>query len=276
MSSRFAFAGTGKAASSWASHIRATLALGIPLIGAQLAQLGIHTTDVVIIGRLGAAVPGGDGAGGAVLLHHLHLRLRLFDRRRADGGAGVRPRRRHLGAPLDAHGPVGGDRLLAAGRCRLFFNAEPILLALGQKPQVAALAADYVMIAQFGLLPALTLRGAAVAGQRDRPGGHHPLCDDRHAGDQCRVRLCAGARSFRHAGARHGSVRRSSRCSSRRPGCLFISPISRARPGDAPLRAVRALLAAGLARADGRCFISACRSASPFSPRSACSPSPRC
>ena len=39
---------------SWGSHFRATLALGIPLIGAQLAQLGIHTTDVVILGRLGA------------------------------------------------------------------------------------------------------------------------------------------------------------------------------------------------------------------------------
>ena len=39
---------------SWGAHLRATLALGIPLIGAQLAQLGIHTTDMVIVGQLGA------------------------------------------------------------------------------------------------------------------------------------------------------------------------------------------------------------------------------
>ena len=39
---------------SWSAHVRATLALGIPLIGAQLAQLGINTTDVMIVGRLGA------------------------------------------------------------------------------------------------------------------------------------------------------------------------------------------------------------------------------
>ena len=39
---------------SWLSHFKATLALGIPLIGAQLAQLGIHTTDMVIVGQLGA------------------------------------------------------------------------------------------------------------------------------------------------------------------------------------------------------------------------------
>ena len=41
---------------SWRAHFRATFALGVPLIGAQLAQLGIHTTDVVIIGRLGACL----------------------------------------------------------------------------------------------------------------------------------------------------------------------------------------------------------------------------
>src|SRR6476620_7485830 len=38
---------------SWPAHLKATLVLGMPLIGAQLAQLGINTTDVLIIGRLG-------------------------------------------------------------------------------------------------------------------------------------------------------------------------------------------------------------------------------
>src|SRR4051794_8096561 len=38
---------------SWPAHLKATLILGMPLIGAQLAQLGINTTDVLIIGRLG-------------------------------------------------------------------------------------------------------------------------------------------------------------------------------------------------------------------------------
>ena len=45
---------THRADNSWRAHFRATFALGVPLIGAQLAQLGIHTTDVVIVGRLGA------------------------------------------------------------------------------------------------------------------------------------------------------------------------------------------------------------------------------
>ena len=39
---------------SWRGHARATLALGLPLIGAQLAQIAINVTDTVMIGWLGA------------------------------------------------------------------------------------------------------------------------------------------------------------------------------------------------------------------------------
>src|SRR3546814_1422095 len=38
---------------SWAAHFRATVVLGLPLIGAQLAQMAINTTDVVMLGWLG-------------------------------------------------------------------------------------------------------------------------------------------------------------------------------------------------------------------------------
>lgn len=39
---------------SWATHFRASLYLGVPFIGAQLAQLAINTTDVLMVGQLGA------------------------------------------------------------------------------------------------------------------------------------------------------------------------------------------------------------------------------
>lgn len=38
---------------SWSDHFAATLRLALPLIGAQLAQLAINTTDVLIIGHIG-------------------------------------------------------------------------------------------------------------------------------------------------------------------------------------------------------------------------------
>ena len=35
------------------AHIGRSLALGLPLIGAQLAQIAIFATDVAMVGRLG-------------------------------------------------------------------------------------------------------------------------------------------------------------------------------------------------------------------------------
>ncbi len=39
---------------SWRTHYRASFHLGVPFVGAQLAQLAINTTDVLMVGKLGA------------------------------------------------------------------------------------------------------------------------------------------------------------------------------------------------------------------------------
>ncbi|WP_138286485.1 MATE family efflux transporter [Peteryoungia desertarenae] len=141
-------------AGSWVSHIRATLSLGIPLIGAQLAQLGIHTTDVIIVGQLGAVQ-----LAAMVLAGQFFFTIFVF-------GSGFSI----AVIPMVAQAYGRGDAVSVRRSIRmgmwvailytlvmspLFFNAESILLALGQKPEVAALTAHYVMISQFGLLPAL-------------------------------------------------------------------------------------------------------------------------
>src|SRR3546814_6827148 len=38
---------------SWRNHMRATIVLSVPFAGAQLAQMAINTTDVVMVGWLG-------------------------------------------------------------------------------------------------------------------------------------------------------------------------------------------------------------------------------
>src|SRR5688572_14212888 len=43
----------GIAGVSLASHLKGTLVLGLPLVGAQLAQMAINVTDTALIGRLG-------------------------------------------------------------------------------------------------------------------------------------------------------------------------------------------------------------------------------
>ncbi|MDI7860930.1 MATE family efflux transporter [Rhizobiaceae bacterium n13] len=139
---------------SWSAHFRATLALGIPLIGAQLAQLGIHTTDVMIVGRLGA-----EQLAAIVLAGQFFFTIFIF-------GSGFSM----AVVPMVAQAYGQGDTVSIRRSLRMgiwvsiaysllavpvFFNAERILLAAGQAPNVAAMAGDYVAIAQFGMLPAL-------------------------------------------------------------------------------------------------------------------------
>lgn len=139
---------------SWLGQIRTTLSLGIPLIGAQLAQLGIHTTDVVIVGRLGAVT-----LASMVLATQFLFTILIF-------GSGFSM----AVVPMVAQAFGRGDTTNVRRSLRMgiwvavfywllmqpaFWNAETILLALDQKPDVAALAGNYVMVAQLGLLPAL-------------------------------------------------------------------------------------------------------------------------
>ncbi|THV24779.1 MATE family efflux transporter [Peteryoungia ipomoeae] len=155
---------------SWMHHIRATLSLGIPLIGAQLAQLGIHTTDVLIVGQLGAV-----SLAAMVLAGQFFFTIFVF-------GSGFSIAVMPMVAQAYGRGEVVSVRrsirmgmwvaiLYVLVTAPLFYFAEEILLALGQKPEVAALAASYIQIVQFGLLPALlfaVLRALVSASGRAR------------------------------------------------------------------------------------------------------------
>jgi len=150
---------------SWGAHFRATLALGIPLIGAQLAQLGIHTTDVVILGRLGAA-----HLGAIVLSGQFFFTVFIF-------GSGFANAVMPMVAQAYGRGDTVSVRravrmgmwvsiLFAIAAVPLFYHAEELLLLAGQRPEVAELSGRYLAIAQWGLAPALlfmTLRGLVSA-----------------------------------------------------------------------------------------------------------------
>jgi len=149
----------------WGTHFRATFSLGVPLIGAQLAQLGIHTTDVVILGRLGAA-----HLAAIVLSAQFFFTVFIL-------GSGFA----NAVMPMVAQAYGRGDAVSVRRAVRmgmwvalaysglmipLFYNAEAILLYAGQKPEVAALAGSYLKIAQWGMAPGLlfmTLRGLVSA-----------------------------------------------------------------------------------------------------------------
>jgi multidrug resistance protein, MATE family len=141
-------------AKNWGDHFRQTLLLGIPLIGAQLAQLGIHTTDIVIVGRLGTAE-----LAAMVLAGQFWFTVFIF-------GSGFA----NAVVPMAAQAHGRGDAVYVRRAVRMglwavlfycvltlpvFLFAERILVALGQDAIVSRLAGNYLKITAWSMVPAL-------------------------------------------------------------------------------------------------------------------------
>jgi MATE family multidrug resistance protein len=141
---------------SWRSHLVATIVLGLPLIGAQLAQMAINTTDVVLLGRLSAT----DLAAG-VLGTQMFFFFYIF-------GSGFT----NAVMPMAAHAHGRGDETGVRRAVRMGFwvvivygvvmtipmhFTSAILLALDQKPEVAARAGAYMRVAEWAIFPALLI-----------------------------------------------------------------------------------------------------------------------
>ena len=139
---------------SYAAHARALLALGLPIIGSHLAQMALHVTDTILLGRysvnaLAAVVMGGTsffvvfvfGSGFAQAV--MPLVAAALGR-----GDEVQVRRdARMGMWLS----IGFGVLTFP----LFWTSGTWLIWLGQKPEVAALGQDFLRIAGWGMVPAL-------------------------------------------------------------------------------------------------------------------------
>lgn len=141
---------------SWSTHMRATLLLGAPLVGAQLAQMAINTTDVILVGWLGTTE-----LASVVLATQLFFVVFIF-------GTGFTSAVVPLVAQaIGRNNQVGVRRSVRMGlwivllygilTAPLLWFSEPILLKLGQEADVAANAQGYLRVAQWGIFPALGL-----------------------------------------------------------------------------------------------------------------------
>lgn len=139
---------------AWRKHAAATLSLGLPLVGAQLAQISIGAIDVLMIGWLGARE-----LAAATLATNIYFNVLIF-------GAGFAFALVPLAAQARARGDDRGVRRstrmalwIVAGYAALMmlpmWFLEPILLALGQEADIAAMAGQYSRIMQWSLFPAL-------------------------------------------------------------------------------------------------------------------------
>ncbi|KZL20794.1 Multidrug resistance protein MdtK [Pseudovibrio axinellae] len=142
------------AMSAWWGESKATLMLGLPLIGAQLAQMAINATDALMIGWLGATE-----LAASVLALQLFFLTWL-------AGLGFLQAVMPLASRAEGKGDIRNVR--RASRMGLWisliytsiamvvlWNGESILLALGQKPEVAEIAASYLRIVQWSMYPSL-------------------------------------------------------------------------------------------------------------------------
>ncbi len=136
------------------AHARALLGLGLPLIGSHLAQMLLHVTDTVMMGWYGVAELASLVLGSSAFFIVFIL------------GAGFA----QAVMPMVASAMGRGDEVQVRRDTRmglwlsigcglltypLFWWSEPVLLALGQKPEVASLGQDFLRIAGFGMIPAL-------------------------------------------------------------------------------------------------------------------------
>jgi MATE family multidrug resistance protein len=142
--------------SPYLAEVRSLVALAAPLVLAQLVQAGMAFVDTVMVARLGS-----DALAGIALGATGYMLLTIF-----------------LQGVVFAVGPLvsqsfGGGRPGDAGRAArqglwlalflslpaipVLLNARSLLLAIGQEPGSAQLAASYLSAAAWGFLPSLLL-----------------------------------------------------------------------------------------------------------------------
>jgi MATE family multidrug resistance protein len=148
-----------------------TLKLAVPIALTQLGHIAMMTTDLAFVGRLGPEV-----VAAAALAHTVFFVTFTF-------GMGLVSAVAPLAAQaFGARNPHGVRRSLHVGlwtaliislpMMALPFRGERILLALGQAPEAAALAQQYLFGLAWSILPALwflAIRGFMSAVNRPEP-----------------------------------------------------------------------------------------------------------
>ncbi len=136
------------------SHARATLVLGLPLIGSHLAQMSLHVVDSLMLGRYGvphlAAVVLGTSMFFVTFILGSGFAQAVMPMVASALGRGDETQVRR-DARMGLWLSVGFGLITYP----LFWFSGSVLLAAGQNEQVAGLAQDFLRIAGLGMIPAL-------------------------------------------------------------------------------------------------------------------------
>ena len=164
--------GRDAARRAWSRELRATLALGIPLIAAQLAQIGINTTDTLMMGRLGADALAAGALGNTLLFLFIIVQIglgvaagTLVAQERGRRPQAVREPRRLVRQGFWA------TSAFTVFALAMLWHGEALLRLAGQDPAVARHAMDYIRPAMWALPFSgvfVVLRGFMLSLERTR------------------------------------------------------------------------------------------------------------
>ena len=143
---------------SWQRELAETFELAWPLVLTQLAQMAIYSTDVIMVGRLGAAE-----LAAAALAINLYSVLLFTGQGLVTAAAPLVAA--ELGARRHSVREVRRTVRMALWAAFLFsipamlilWNSEAIMLALGQDPALAGRAAEFMRAVQWALFPTLVI-----------------------------------------------------------------------------------------------------------------------
>jgi MATE family multidrug resistance protein len=138
------------------AELGATVKLALPMALTQLGQVAMLTTDVVLLGRLGADVLAAAALGMNVFFVFFIFGLGLVTATaplaaQAHGAGDARGVRRVTRMGLWATLIVGASASL------ILAFAEPILVAAGQDAKLAAMAGEYVSTLLWCMIPGIGL-----------------------------------------------------------------------------------------------------------------------
>lgn len=138
------------------AHMRAVLVLGTPLVASQLAQFSVQITDTIMLGWYGVEELAAVTLAGTFFFIFLIMgsgpawALMPMVAEAAEAGDDVRMRRLTRMALWISLG-------FAVAALPLMWLSAPILMAMGQDEHLSLIAQDYLRIAGFGMVPALTV-----------------------------------------------------------------------------------------------------------------------
>lgn len=143
---------TAEGLAGWIEEARALAKLAFPLMVTQLAQMAIMTTDVIMLGRLSSTALASATLGNTVFFFTW-----LFG---FGPASAISPMVAHVvgASPNDrarvrhiARMGLWGVLIMSAPLMAILFFTQPILLALDQKPELAAGAGAFTAALAFGL-----------------------------------------------------------------------------------------------------------------------------